>query len=73
MASRINRNTIFVVFLYGNGTWSLTFMEEHRLMVFEIRVLRKIFGLERDGEWMGMHNEQLHGFHFSKIIIRAIK
>jgi hypothetical protein len=38
-------------------------------MVFETRVLRKIFGLEMDGEWRGMHNEQLHGFHFSKKIL----
>jgi hypothetical protein len=30
------------VVLYGCETWSLTLREEHRLMVFEIRVLRKI-------------------------------
>jgi hypothetical protein len=29
-------------------TWSLTFREEHRLGVFENRVLRKIFGRKRD-------------------------
>jgi hypothetical protein len=28
--------------------WSLTLREEHRLRVFEIRVLRKIFGPKRD-------------------------
>jgi hypothetical protein len=39
-------------------------MEEHRLMVFETGVLRKIFGLERDGEWRGMHNERLHGNNY---------
>jgi len=44
MTSKRNRNTIVVV-LYGNGTWSVTFMEERRLMVFETGVLRKIFGL----------------------------
>jgi hypothetical protein len=27
---------------------SLTLREEHRLMVFENRVLRRIFGLKRD-------------------------
>jgi hypothetical protein len=77
MTSKINRNTIFVVVLYGTGTWSVIFMEEHRLMVFETRVLREIFGLERDGEkrgeWRGMHNEQLRGLQFSKNIIRVIK
>jgi hypothetical protein len=40
--------------LYGCGTWSLTLREEHRLGVFENRVLRRIFGPKRDevtGEW----------------------
>jgi hypothetical protein len=39
--------------LYGSETWSLTFGEEHRLRVFENRVLRRIFGLksEEDGSW----------------------
>jgi hypothetical protein len=32
------------VVLYGCETWSLTLRVEHRLMVFENRVLRRIFG-----------------------------
>jgi hypothetical protein len=35
--------------LYGNETWSLTLREEHRLRVFENRVLRRIFGPKMDG------------------------
>jgi hypothetical protein len=34
--------------------------EEHRLRLFESRVLRRIFGAERDevtGEWRNIHNE----------------
>ena len=73
MTSERNRNTIYFVVLYGNGTWSVTFIEENRFMVFETGVLKKIFGLERDGEWRGTHNEHLHGFHFSKNIIRVMK
>jgi hypothetical protein len=38
----------FLVVLYGCGTWSLTRREEHRLRVFENRMLRRIFGLKRD-------------------------
>jgi hypothetical protein len=34
--------------LYGSETWSLTLREEHRLRVFENRVLRRIFGPKRD-------------------------
>jgi hypothetical protein len=40
--------------LYGCGTWFLTFREEHRLRVFENRVLRRIFGPKREavtGDW----------------------
>jgi len=40
--------------LYGCETLSLTLRVGHRLRVFENRVLRKIFGPERDevaGEW----------------------
>jgi hypothetical protein len=34
--------------LYGCETWSLTLREEHRLRVFENKVLRGIFGPKRD-------------------------
>jgi hypothetical protein len=43
----------FVV-LYGCETWSLALREEHRLRVFENRVLRRMFGPKVDevtGEW----------------------
>jgi hypothetical protein len=36
--------------------------EEHRLRVFENRVLRRIFGPKRDdvtGSWRKLHNEEL--------------
>jgi hypothetical protein len=39
-------NIILPVVLYGLETWSVTSREEHRLKVFENRVLRKVFGLE---------------------------
>jgi hypothetical protein len=45
---------ILPVFLYGYETWSLTLREEHGLRVFEIKVLRRIFGPKREevtGEW----------------------
>jgi hypothetical protein len=37
-----------IVVLYGCETWSLALREEHRLRVFENRVLRRIFGPKRD-------------------------
>jgi hypothetical protein len=62
--------------LYGCETWSLTLREEHRLRVFENRVLRRIYGPKKDevtGEWRKMHNEELHILYSSPSIIRQIK
>jgi len=64
------------VVLYGCETWSLTLREEHRLRVFENRVLRKVFGPKRDEvtwKWRKLHNEELYGLHSSPHIIRVIK
>jgi hypothetical protein len=49
MKTKIHRNIILPVVLYGYETWSLILREEHRQRVLENRVLRKIFGPERDG------------------------
>jgi hypothetical protein len=51
---RIYNTIILPVVLYGCETWSLTLREEHRLGVFENKLLRRIFGTKRDevtGEW----------------------
>jgi hypothetical protein len=45
---RIYKTILLPVVLYGCETWSLTLREEHRLRVFENRVLRRIFGPKRD-------------------------
>ena len=50
------------VVMYGCETWSLMLREEHRLRVFENRVLRRIFGPKRDevtGEWRKLHDDEL--------------
>jgi hypothetical protein len=44
MKIRIYKTIILPVVLYWCETWSLTLKEEHRLGVFENRVLRGIFG-----------------------------
>jgi hypothetical protein len=50
--------------------------EEHRLRVFENRVLRGIFGSKGDeitGKWRRLHNEELNNLYSSPNIIRLIK
>jgi hypothetical protein len=49
--------------------------KEHRLRVFENRVLRKIFGPKReeDGSWRKLHNDELHYLYSSLNIVRVIK
>jgi hypothetical protein len=67
---------ILPMVLYGCETWTLTLWEEHRLRVFENRVLRRIFGLKRDevmGEWRKLHNRELRDLYSSPSIIRIIK
>ncbi|KAJ4434405.1 hypothetical protein ANN_22966 [Periplaneta americana] len=68
--------SILAVVLHGCETWTLTLREEHRLRVFENKVLRKIFGVKRDeitGEWRKLHNAELHALYSSPDIIRNIK
>jgi hypothetical protein len=43
----IYETIILPVILYGCETWSLTIRKEHRLRVFENRVLRRVFGSKR--------------------------
>jgi hypothetical protein len=85
----ISVNLEVYVNVYGSGisvpaiilpvvpyTWFLTLREEHKLRVFESKVLRGIFGskkVEVTGVWRGLHKEKLHNLYSSPSIIRMIK
>jgi hypothetical protein len=73
---KICKTLILPLALYGCETSSLTLREEHRLRVFENRVLRRMFGPKRDevtGQWRKLHSEELHNLYSSPDIIRQIK
>ena len=64
----------FSIVLYERETLSLVLREEHKLSVFENRVLT-IFWPECDevtGEWRRLLNEELNGMYCSSNIIRVI-
>jgi hypothetical protein len=63
------------VVLYGCETWSLASREEHRLRVYENRVLI-IFGPKRDkltGEWRKLHTEELNDLYSLPMAVQVIK
>jgi hypothetical protein len=45
---------ILFLVLYGHETWFLTPLDEHRLRVYENRVLRT----QEGGGWRILHNEE---------------
>jgi hypothetical protein len=47
--------------------------EEHRLRVFENRVLICGSKREEDGSWRKLHNDELHNLYSSLNIVRVIK
>jgi hypothetical protein len=73
---RTFKNIILPVVLHERETWSPTLREEHRLGMFESRVLRRILGAKRDevtAEWRKLHNKELHDLYSSPSIIILMK
>jgi hypothetical protein len=69
------KTVILPVVLYGCETWYLTLWEKHSL-VFENRVLRRIFGSKRDemaGERKKLHSEDFRDLNSAPSVIRMIK
>ena len=70
------KTIILPVVLYGYEALSLTLREEHRLRMFENKVLRKIFGVKKDEiteEWRKLQNAELYALYSSPNIIRSLK
>jgi hypothetical protein len=72
LKNKIYRTISLLVDLYG----SLTLREEHTPRVVESRVLKRVFGLERDEatvELRKLYNEELNDLFSSPNIVRVIK
>ena len=54
------RTIILPFVLHGYETWSLTLREEHKLGLFENRILPGPKTDEVAGQWKGLHNEELY-------------
>jgi hypothetical protein len=70
---KIYRTIILPAVMCGCETRTLTLREEHRLRVFENRILRRKFGPMKDeitGEWRKLYNKELHYLYSSSNIIR---
>jgi hypothetical protein len=61
---KIYKTVILLVILYECETWSHTSREEHRLRVFENRVLRTVFGPKRE-EVRGGWSQRVKPAHIS--------
>jgi hypothetical protein len=57
------------------GVKLMILRDEHKVRVFENRVLRRIFGLKKDeviGSMRRLQNEELHNLYSSQSIVRII-
>jgi hypothetical protein len=78
LGGKIYRTIILTGGLYGCETWSLILVlrEERRLMVFENRVLMRVFAPKRDevkGEWRTVHHNELNNLYSSTRSILTMK
>jgi hypothetical protein len=63
---KLYKSIVLPVVLFGCETWSVTLRKEHRLRVFENKVLRRMFEPKREevvGGWRKLHNEELHNLY----------
>jgi len=76
ITNKIYSTIILPVIFNGCETWLLTLREEHRLKMFENKVLRRICGLKRDEvreERRSLGNEEHNDLYSSLNITPAIK
>lgn len=74
---RLYRTLIIPVLMYGSETWTLTKRDESLLMIFERKILRKIYGaIQEDGMWRRRYNFEIYNIYRqagNKDIVTTIK
>jgi len=72
---QIYKSIIRPTVTYSCETWAMTVTEQNRLLIFERRVLRKIYGPTQDNDrtWRIKTNEELEILIKKETIIRFIK
>ncbi|KAL4154026.1 hypothetical protein QTP88_001859 [Uroleucon formosanum] len=76
MKERLYTSLIRPVVLYGSETWPIREMDEHKFMVFERKVLRKIYGPVKDeitGEWRRRKNIELEILYGNADIVEVMR
>ena len=75
LVHNMHKTIMLPVVLCGCEAGSLTLREECRLRDFENRILRRIFGSNRDenGRWRRLHNQEFYSLCRSLNIVRVIK
>jgi hypothetical protein len=75
---KMHKTVILSVVLYGCGTWFLITLKKHKSIMFQNRMLRKIFGPKRDEvtrgrSWRELHNGELRDLYSTPCIIGMMK
>ena len=68
-------NTLILpIVMYGSESWELTKADIDRLLIFERRVLRIIYGpVKIDQEWRSRYNDELYSLYTNETIVQKIK
>ena len=71
---RIYKTIIYPILTYGSETWILNKKEEKQLIVFENKILRKIFGpINEENVWRRRHNYEIRELYKDPDIIAELK
>ena len=70
---QIYRTLVRPVVTYGSESWTLTVEQERALVVFERKILRKIYGPVKENElWRTRQNDELEAIIKGENIVRFI-